>query len=55
MKKLIERGNDKKNYDTDVRAANMNNINNVYINNYINIDNHTNKYNNNHNMTTKLL
>ena len=31
----------------------MNNINNVYIISYINIDNHTNKYNNNHNMTTK--
>jgi len=28
----------------------MNNINNVYIINYINIDNYTNKYNNNHNI-----
>jgi len=26
----------------------MKNINNVYINNYININNHINKYNNNH-------
>jgi len=26
----------------------MNDINNVYIINYINIGNHTNKYNNNH-------
>jgi len=27
----------------------MNNINNTYDINYININNHTNKYNNNHN------
>jgi len=32
----------------------MNIINNFYIIKYINIDNHTNKYNNNYNMTTKL-
>ena len=32
----------------------MNNINNVYIINYINIDKYTNNYNNNYNMTTKL-
>jgi len=31
----------------------MNNINNFYIINYINIDNRTNKYNKNHNMTIK--
>jgi len=31
----------------------MNNIINIYFINYINIDNHTNKYNNNDNMTTK--
>jgi len=29
-------------------------MNNFYIINYINIDNYINKYNNNHNMTTKL-
>jgi len=32
----------------------MNNFINVYCINYINIGNHTNKYNNNHNMTTNL-
>ena len=32
----------------------MNDINNIYIINYINIDNYTNKYNTNYNMTTKL-
>jgi len=31
----------------------MNIINNFYIINYINIDNHTNKYKNNYNITTK--
>ena len=31
----------------------MNNIIIFYIINYINIDNHTNKYNNNHNITAK--
>jgi len=31
----------------------MNYINNFYIINYINIDNYTNKYNKNNNMTTK--
>jgi len=31
----------------------MMNVINFFIN-YINIDNHTYKYNNNHNMTTKL-
>ena len=32
----------------------MNNVINFYFINYINIDNYTHKYNNNHNMTTKL-
>jgi len=32
----------------------MKNFINFYFINYINIDNHTYKYNNNHNMTTKL-
>jgi len=32
----------------------MNNVNNVYIINNVNIDNHTNKYNNNLIMTIKL-
>ena len=30
----------------------MNNVINFYFINYININNNTNKYNNNHNMTT---
>jgi len=33
----------------------MNNVINFYFINYINIDNHTHKYNNNHNMTIKLV
>jgi len=32
----------------------MKNVINFYFINYIKIDNHTHKYNNNHNMTTKL-
>jgi len=32
----------------------MNNVINFYFINYINIDNHTQKYNNTHNNTTKL-
>jgi len=32
----------------------MNIVNNVYIIKYINIDNHTNKYNNNPNLIIKL-
>jgi len=32
----------------------MNNVINFYFINYFNIDNHTHKYNNNHNMITKL-
>jgi len=32
----------------------MTDINNFYIINYINIHNHINKYNNNHNMRIKL-
>ena len=32
----------------------MKNIINFYFINYINIDNYIHKYNNNHNMTTKL-
>jgi len=31
----------------------MNNVINFYFINYINIDNYTHKYNNNHNMMTK--
>jgi len=31
----------------------MNNVDNFYIINYINIDNITNNYNNNHNVTAK--
>ena len=31
----------------------MNNVIHFYFINYINIDNYTNKYKNNHNMTTK--
>jgi len=32
----------------------MKNVINFYVISYINIDNHNHKYNNNHNMTSKL-